>query len=177
MSYPVFASGDVLNASDMNAVGLWLIKSQTVGSAVASVTVTDAFSSTYDNYKIIMSGGVGSTTIDFSLRLGAAAANYYGALVYCNYSSSTANAIGTNAGTNCTYIGGADGSFAQVDIEINAPNLAKATTVQGPFQNNAAFGHSAYRLADTTQYTAFTIFCNLGTITGGTITVYGYRKA
>jgi len=40
MTFPVFASGDVLNASDMNGVGLWLVKTQAVGSGVASVTVT-----------------------------------------------------------------------------------------------------------------------------------------
>ncbi len=49
MTYPSFSAGDILTAADMNAVGLWLVKTQTVGTAVASVTVTDAFSSTYDN--------------------------------------------------------------------------------------------------------------------------------
>ena len=54
MTYPVFATGDVLNASDMNAVGLWLVKTQTIGSGVGSVAVTGAFSADYDNYKIIV---------------------------------------------------------------------------------------------------------------------------
>ena len=44
MSFPVFASGDVLNASDMNGVGLWLVKTQTIGTGVSSVVVTGAFS-------------------------------------------------------------------------------------------------------------------------------------
>jgi hypothetical protein len=39
---------------------LTLIKTQTIGTAVSSVTVTGAFSTTYDNYKIIVSGGVAS---------------------------------------------------------------------------------------------------------------------
>jgi len=49
MTYPSFTSGDILTAADMNAVGLWLVKTQTVGTAVSSVQVTGAFSSTYDN--------------------------------------------------------------------------------------------------------------------------------
>ena len=32
-------------------------------------------------------------------------------------------------------------------------------------------------LADTTQYTAFTIAPNTGTLTGGTIRVYGYSNS
>jgi hypothetical protein len=39
--------------------GLNLITSQVIGSGVASVQVTGAFSTTYDAYKIIVSGGAG----------------------------------------------------------------------------------------------------------------------
>jgi hypothetical protein len=182
MAIKTFTTGEVLTAADTNEYlansGLVYVKSQTVGTTVSSVTVSDAFSSTYDNYRVIMSGGVGSTSIDFSMQLGSTNSDYYGSVVYCNYNESTARAIGTNAGISCTYVGGADGSFAQIIVDINAPNLLnRATTVQGPFQNNIAFGTSSYRIATNLQYTAFTIFCNLGTITGGTITVYGYRKA
>ena len=68
MTYPVFASGDVLNASDMNAVGMWLVKTQTIGTAVSSVQVTNAFSTNYRNYLILLDGGVGSTSSDIALR-------------------------------------------------------------------------------------------------------------
>ncbi len=37
--------------------GLRLIKKQTIGSGVASVSVTDAYSATYEAYKIIITGG------------------------------------------------------------------------------------------------------------------------
>ena len=149
----------------------------TIGTNNTSFTVSNAFSSTYDNYRVIMSGGVGSTNIDFSMQLGSTNTDYYGSVVYCNYNESTARAIGTNAGTSCTYVGGADGSFAQIIVDINAPNLLnRATTVQGQFQANTPFGTSSYRVATNLQYTAFSIFCNLGNITGGTLRVYGYRK-
>lgn len=176
MAYPVFASGDVLNASDMNAVGLWLVKSQTVGTGVSSVTVTGAFSSSYDNYKVIYSGGVGSTNINLRMTLGSAAANYYGSIIYTTYSSATVTALITNGGTSCQYVGGADTSFTHVDADILDPFLTKPTKVHCLYQDNAAFGTSAYRLADTTSYTAFTLTPNTGTLTGGTIRVYGYRN-
>ena len=59
MTYPTFTNGQVLPASDLNAIGLWLVKSQTVGTGVSSVTVSNAFSADFDNYRIIYSGGVG----------------------------------------------------------------------------------------------------------------------
>ena len=65
MALPVtFVAGDVLEAAQLNsnftylegAGGFTLIKSETIGTTVASVTVTDAFSSTYISYKIIVDG-------------------------------------------------------------------------------------------------------------------------
>jgi hypothetical protein len=37
---PDFSSGAVLTAAQMNSVGLWLVKTQTVGTTVSSVAVT-----------------------------------------------------------------------------------------------------------------------------------------
>ena len=51
--------------------GLTLVKTQTVGSGVSSVTVTDAFSATFDNYEILMSGGTQTATTDVKLKLGS----------------------------------------------------------------------------------------------------------
>jgi hypothetical protein len=181
MAIKTFTTGEVLTASDTNTylanAGLVFVKSQTVGATVSSVTVSDAFNSTYDNYRIILAGGVGSTSLSISMTLGSTAANYYGSVLFANYGGGGAQAVSANAETNMRYIGGADTSFLQVNVDVCAPNLAKATTAGGTFQNNTAFGSCSYRLADSTQYTAFTLTCDSGTITGGTITVYGYRKA
>ena len=64
---PTFSSGAVLTAAQMNSVGMWLVKTQTVGTAVSSVTVTGAFSADYDNYLILMSGGTGSDSASISI--------------------------------------------------------------------------------------------------------------
>jgi hypothetical protein len=62
MALPVtFVAGEVLEAAQLNsnftylegAGGLTLIKTETIGTTVASVTVTDAFSATYNAYKIM----------------------------------------------------------------------------------------------------------------------------
>ena len=176
MTYPTFSNGQVLPASDLNSIGLWLVKSQTVGTGVSSVTVTGAFSADYDNYRIIYSGGVMSGANSLSMNIGGVGSSYYGSLIYCNYNASTALAIGTNNGSNIPYVGGGDTSFAVVDIQVNNPFNALSTIVQGQFQNNISMGSISYRLANTSSYTSFSFSTSAGTITGGTIYVYGYRK-
>lgn len=177
MTYPVFASGDVLSHTDMNAVGLWLVKSQTIGSAVSSVTVTGAFSSDYDNYKIIVSGGAASTNLDLRLTLGSTATGYYWGQFYIVFATGTTNEA---AGNNSTYIPVGAGTTTTLNaaVEVLSPNLAENTVFLsgGHISTQSAAGFCNGYLADTTQYTAFTLTTSTGTLTGGTIKVYGYRN-
>ena len=53
-----------------NNSALVLISTTTITNGVTSVTVTSQFSSTYDNYKILISGGGGGTA-GVDLKLGA----------------------------------------------------------------------------------------------------------
>lgn len=176
MTYPVFATGDVLPASDMNAIGLWLVKSQTVGSGVASVTVTGAFSSTYENYKIVYSGGAGSTAHNMRIALGSATTGYYGAGLYSPAAGAVALAIGDNNAARFSYIGGGDTSSSMIDVDILAPFSASFTTIGGIINTGTNFGWYTGRQASTTSFTSFIISPDGGTLTGGTIRVYGYRN-
>jgi hypothetical protein len=45
------------------------------------------------------------------------------------------------------------------------------------FSGTSDVGSVTGLLDNTNQYTDFTVVTNTGTMTGGTITVYGYRKA
>ena len=67
---PTYTAGEILTSADMNDVstlgnyqGLFHIKTQTIGTAVSSVTVTGAFSSDFDNYLITVTGGTFNTTL------------------------------------------------------------------------------------------------------------------
>jgi len=159
--------------------GLVFIKSQTVGTAVSSVQVTSAFSATYDSYKIIYQGGSASTANVLKFTLGAAATGYYYSFNYVVYGTTTASGDSGSNATSIVYGGqmSADGNYANIDVM--APYLAKRTYVV----SNVSGGTGTYGgtclglLANTTSYTDFTLTCNSGTITGGTITVYGNRLA
>ena len=168
----------VLSTGRANSGGLDLIKTQTIGSAVSSVEVTDAFSSTYDNYLILVSGGVGSTNINLRLTLGSTATGYSYAGFYAQYSS--AGVVATNTNTATFFDAGyATSNAISSRIELESPNLAKRTIIRAQATGSTTtwyrFDYAGF-LDNATQYTAFTLTCSTGTITGGTISVYGYAK-
>jgi len=176
MSFPVFASGDVLNASDMNAVGLWLVKTQTVGTGVSSVTVTGAFSADYDNYLIAVSGGTASGNTTLSFRCGTQASGYRYSYLYTSLTSSP-QAVGTTTGTQIEYVGFVNTTGTNGMIEVSGPFLSGPTMITG---DGGSIGNFAGRVTglepSNTSFTSFTILPTTGTFTGCTIAVYGYRK-
>jgi hypothetical protein len=158
------------------AAGLELVSSTTIGTTVASVTVTGAFSATYDNYLIVVAGGVASTTSRLRLTLGATATGYYWGGWYSVYATSDLNVNrGNNITTGWAFGEGTTG-FLHAVATLQSPNLAKNTTITSSSANTTEGHAMAGYLSDTTQYTAFTITPSTGTLTGGTIKVYGYKN-
>ena len=183
MAIKTFTTGEVLTAADTNTYlansGMVFVKSQAVGSGVLTIPVTDAFSSTYDNYRIIYTGGVASTATAVSLILGASGISYYGALVRADNAGNTANLF-MNDSNRFVYAGVGTTDTVSLDVELFQPNLAKFTLAKfawyDPRTDNAwGQGTGVHRVA--TAHTGFTIGNSGGTFTGGTVTVYGYRKA
>lgn len=175
---PTFASGDVLTAAQMNSVGLWLVKSQAVGSGVSSVTVTDAFSADYDQYLLTLSGGTISSAAAIGLQLGASTTGYYGILIFTNTTAPSPTAAADNNGASFTFVGGCEANQnAHVSVNLFNPFQASYTKCRnGSYQNSNNYGmyNGEHRVA--TSYTGFTLTPGAGTLTGGTIRVYGYRN-
>ncbi len=171
---PTFSAGAVLTAAQMNQLGLFLIKSEAVGSGVSTVVVPDAFSADYDNYLISYVNGSGSALGDMRLIVDSTVTNYSNQLVYGNYAS-TVLAFG-GIFSSFSYVGGTDTSEANCDILLEAPFLAKRTKCFARYANTAAGVQFMGILNDTNSYTDFTLFTGAGTISGGEIKVYGFRK-
>ena len=74
------------------------------------------------------------------------------------------------------YVGESNASINNVNIDVFNPNLAKFTTIQGSYIGVTYAGVCGGVHQVATAYTGFTLAV-AGTMTGGTITVYGYRKA
>lgn len=157
---------------------LTLIKTQTIGSAVSTITVTGAFSSTYDAYKITITGGTCSSDgTELSLSLGSTATGYYVGYFGTTYSSGAATTFANNNTTSWASVIRMRTNGINANIELMGPNLAKLTYMTG--SNISATDSRAYAgfLNDTTQYTAFTLTAISGTATGGEIRVYGYQNS
>ena len=179
MPVPDFSPGEVLTAAAMDSIGLWLVKTQTIGTAVSSVTVSDAFDANFDNYKIIIAGGVASGALaGILLTLGSTNTGYYYGGYTMQYTGAT---LGAAPASNISafQIGYATPNALSASVELQSPNLAKNTMIQA---EGAGAGTTSFAMKfggyvnNTTQYTAFTITASTGTFTGGTIRVYGYRN-
>ena len=155
--------------------GLTLIKTQTIGTAVSSVVVSDAFSTTYNAYKIIVTGGAASTAASCNMTLGSAATAYYLFQVYGAFSSATVNGFAASNATSWSALLQNSSTTLSGVIELQNPFQAENTFMQS-WQNAGAVYMTGGELRDTTSYTAFTLTCTAGTITGGSISVYGYTK-
>jgi hypothetical protein len=159
-------------------MGLVLIKSQTIGTAVSTVTVTNAFSSTYDHYLIQVSGGAVSTQNELRLQMSGTTSGYYYQLIYGTWSTGTISGEGSKTATEWLYTGMGATNGLVMSCTVFEPNLPTRTRIVAPyFGFTGDVGHVHGQLDNATQYTDFVIKTSTGTITGGTIYVYGYRKA
>jgi hypothetical protein len=162
--------------------GMVLVKTQTVGASVSSVTVSDCFSSTYENYKIIISGGSCNTPVDIALSLGSSSTGWYGGVMYHPFTTAgPANvaAVGLNNASYFLYAANGSSNGLSGQIELTGPYLSKITglTTQFSVMNTSGSVVNANGIHNVaTSYTSFTLTAVTGTITGGTICVYGYRN-
>lgn len=159
--------------------GLVFISSQTIGTAVSSVTVSNCFSSTYENYRIIINSGVASTTSSMQMQLGTTATGYYDAGSFVAYNSATVTG-NVNANATSWLIGQNTVDSLDSIVDLRSPFLAKNTHFTAQFSRSTTTGPNwnvGGYVANTIQYTSFTVFPTTGTITGGTIRVYGYADS
>lgn len=157
--------------------GLVLVKSETVGSAVASVTVTNCFNATYNAYKIIATDVAASANGILGFAFTGLTTGYYGTLIYAGYAAGTPGGLGFNNVSSWTYSGGMDSAKLYCSIECIDPFLAKPTSFVAQFTDNNNTGSMVGKQTSNTSATGFTITPSAGTITGGTIKVYGYANS
>jgi len=188
MPYP-YTNGDVLNATDMNAVGLHLITPSsvtngtlsgatvTIGSAVSSVTVNGVFSADFDNYRLVVTGAaysVSNTTVMF--RPSNATTAYYGLMDVDLWTGATS----TDYYNNGSFLGiGLTTTVAGASVsstDIFQPFATLRTLIAGQHYGNGYMGRHIGNHNVDQSHTSFTIAPNSGTMTGGTIRVYGYSN-
>jgi len=173
------AAGLQIGGSAVVSAGLVHISRTTIGSAVSSVAITNCFSADYDSYLMVIQGGVGSTNISLQAVIGGTASGYRWAGWYSEYLNS---AITPQRGPGVAYfpVGKATTTGINGRAVINSPFLNEYTTYICENVMILTSGDSAYIAGygpDNSSDTDITISTNTGTITGGTIDIYGYAKA
>ena len=174
---PDFSVGQVLTAAAMDAVGLWLVKTDTVGTGVSSHTVTGAFTADYVNYRVLYTGGTASGTGGIRFQLGGSTSTYYNTVNYSLWSGGGVTSVTNNNSVGYWQYAGAVDSNANafMCIDVYEPNVARSTRFQGSWVQVDSGGTTAGIHRTNTAYTDFTITPDSGTLTGGTIYIYGYR--
>ena len=170
----------VLSTGRTNSLGLDLIKTQTIGSAVSSVTVTDAFSATYDNYKIVVTGVAYSSngTASYLKLNNSTGSTYYGNMIYNVPSSSSIGGVSaTNGGSLGFFIStGSSTGTVDFDATVSLPFAAATANCVGNYGGRNYNGQFSGHDSNAASSTGFIIAPGSGTLTGGTIAVYGYAK-
>jgi hypothetical protein len=144
--------------------------------------VSGAFSSDYDNYRIVVRGVVLSGNSNVGLRFSALTTGYKFGGLTATYTVSVSGA-GTASGDKLRLgaIADSSGNTGGIVADVYGPNLAGPTSSTSftHYGHPTVGGMNAYGGVETssTQHTAFTFLPDSGTMTGGTIDVYGYAKA
>jgi hypothetical protein len=188
MAIKSFTSGEILTAADTNAyltnAGLVYVNSVTP-TAATTVGLNSCFTSTYANYRVIVTpvSAAGSTDIDIRLRVGGVAAvgaNYYMTNIFSGAGLITSSSENTRTSFRGAFLGAAgNATFNSIAFDIYGPQLAIATRYQ--LQSSGWDGTNIANRSATGYHSLATAydgieFLGSSAITA-TITVFGYRQA
>lgn len=159
-------------------------------SGASTASINGCFTSTYENYRVLITTSAMSTNLELRLRLrvsgtDSTGTNYSGSGIY-NYSNSATvgglNFTGATMftlGGSGTILNSAAPARNLFSLEFGRPFIASETIINnvssiqdtGGFRNTMqGFLHDA-----ATSYDGFTLYTSTGTVTG-TVRVYGYRN-
>ena len=169
-----------------SASGLTLVSSTTISGATSS-SFNNVFTSSYVNYRIIISpfntGGSGTSDLSFRLRASSTDTS-------ANYNSQRLYGIGTAAGAGVNVLGtdevwfnaanptAADFSFSILDMlnpQIASPTRFATNSIQYDASGIGLNVVNGYNSAST-QFDGFTLISNNGNI-AATVRIYGYQNS
>jgi hypothetical protein len=191
MAIKTFTSGSVLTAADTNTYlansGLVYIAEGSTSTSVLGLNFNNVFTSTYDNYRIMIDYFKPVTAARFvalQLRVGGAdtAANYYYAYRGIYTDGTSADLFATAAAFVDTGIYNSSNTFElnSATIDIFAPKKTEKTFFN---INSSAFdskfgtrvGMAEHDIA--TSFDGFSLYTNGGNMTTLRCKIYGYRQA
>ena len=170
---------------DVATQGGLVLLNTTTFSAQSTVSINNAFSSTYDNYKVLVNLNSVSTTLNGQLRLRVSGTDDTSGF---HYSSGISTIPTTTTISNWNYQGtttfipfranSSNGNGLGVS-EINLFNPAKSIITIVTYNSLTNFGDTQFNIGGgqhfvNTAYDGFSLIASAGNMTG-TIEVYGYK--
>jgi hypothetical protein len=187
---PDFTNGTPLDASSLNALGLWKIGTYTASGTSRALVCDNVFTSDYENYLILY-------RLQSTLQLNSAYfqyldtsgnivnAGYYSqtyAQDYATNGSTAFSTLYTNAGVYVGSIPNLNGgpSMLNANFTVYAPRLGIATAVTGQnvgIRSGAAFygGQIMSQMTNNQQHRGIRFDNDGGGNLSGKVTIYGYR--
>jgi hypothetical protein len=156
-------------------------------SAVTSVSLpTSTFTSTYQNYLVIINNSTATSTCNLTLRMRASGTDAT-ATQYQNMLKKVTNVnseaiIGTNTQSSFFMADQSASTPYTAIVNVQAPNLAQRTVIYPQIQSqttgtseNSFYGAAV--LDNTTQYDSLTLISSVATNITGNYKVYGYANS
>lgn len=179
MAFKTFSS-TTLSSSDVNTYltnsGLVYVASATVSGTPYSLLVPDCFNSSFDNYRVVFdqitfsAGG-----FNYLFQVGGNNTLYYGVSNYDSSGAGSGRVVSNN--NSALYAGVQDTASTGGNFDVTNPFLAKSTIISG-LSMGANYGTwTVGQHANAVSCTSFTLVAGSGTLTGGSIYVYGYRRS
>ena len=176
------------NSPAQNPGGLELVTVQsfTSASSASPVDVSNCFTSTYDNYRVLLTyTGTASEFMSFQFRNSGGVVNssFYRSQVTRSYGTTVdaTSVYNSSAFGNFGYSYGTNSNYSTTSCDIVSPNLNTPTAATMNFYcDNAGSSvnfvmNGGFMYAVSGVMTGFRIFPTSGNITGS-VSVYGYRK-
>lgn len=146
---------------------------------VGTISLDNVFSSTYDNYRIVINGGLHSTTSNLLLRYRYGSTDDSQNVYYLQYSQVRQDGTSEPSAFNpsSSFIIGVGGSGVDT-LFIVERHSAKITGYGFGQSSNGNFGHRTFSGKHNNMnqtYHGFTLQASTGTMSG-TVKVYGYKN-
>jgi hypothetical protein len=175
---PYSTTAQMNTAIDVGS-GSKLITTQTISSSISAVNFDNCFTSTYQNYLIVLNVTVsGYTNITFKYRTGGSSisTNYTNGSLTATTGASVTNYAGGETAT--FYLGRSDTS-KKISSFINVFNPLQTGIKQQFFASNGDVAYYAGGGNNTNagSMDGFSIIGESFNLTGGTIRVYGYKNS
>jgi hypothetical protein len=149
----------------------------TIGSAVSSVIVNGVFSSAYENYLVQVTGyGTSANSVLFLRPNGSTGTTYQSAGYLINYGTATLVAVAGALNSNGFRLSeNASAGNNSCEVTVFRPFTVTQSSSSSRAQSDTGGSNYATRDTAALSSTDFTLVLSSGTMSFGTIRVYGYK--